>query len=87
MINHLTGNRPVTEENSTQTQEMREWTQAVTNQLNFLEIAVGTGSPEGVLVAGVNKLYRDSTGSAGSILYIKNLVDIAGDESKGWILV
>lgn len=87
MINHLTGQRPVVEENSTQTQEMREWTQAMTNLINFQEIATGTGSPETVLSASVTKLYMDDTGSAGNILYIKKLADIAGDDTQGWILV
>ncbi len=48
---------------------------------------VGTGSPEGVVEARQFSQYVDSTGSTGTILYIKKLTDIGGDRSMGWILV
>lgn len=67
-----------------------EMTQEMANFVNLqadLAIAEGSGSPEGVVDAKVTKLYMDTAGTAGSILYIKRDTDIAGDTTKGWILV
>lgn len=47
----------------------------------------GTGSPEGVVEARSLKRYMDDAGTAGAILYIKQVDDIGGDKSLGWILV
>lgn len=66
----------------------------MTNQFNTFIIAIsdlaieeGAGSPEGVVAARTTKLYMDTTGAPGSILYIKQLSDIGGDVTKGWNLV
>ena len=48
---------------------------------------VGTGSPEGVIDAPQTANYMDDAGTAGNIKYIKRDADIAGDSTKGWILV
>ena len=55
--------------------------------LSELDVATGSGSPEGVLAAGITKQYMDTAGTAGSILYIKRDADIGGDKTQGWILV
>lgn len=47
----------------------------------------GTGSPEAVVVALENQFYVDTAGGTGAVLYVKRDADIAGDRSKGWILV
>ncbi len=47
----------------------------------------GAGSPEGVVEARITSQYMDTTGTAGSILYVKRDQDVAGDRKKGWILV
>lgn len=52
-----------------------------------LDILEGAGSPEGVVVAKSRRLYMDTSGTAGSILYIKKLSDISGNRANGWILV
>jgi len=57
------------------------------NIIGNLTIAEGVGSPETVLSALVTKLYMDTAGTAGNILYIKRDADIAGDKTQGWILV
>jgi len=57
------------------------------NIIGNLTIAEGVGSPEGVLFALVTKQYMDTSGTAGNISYIKRDADIAGDKTKGWILV
>lgn len=59
------------------------WTRGVTN----LDIITGTGSPEGNVSALQKRLYMDDAGTAGNILYIKRDSAVAGDDTKGWILV
>jgi hypothetical protein len=56
-------------------------------QMTELDLIVGTGSPEGVVVAKQGREYMDDAGVAGAIKYIKKLDDIGGDETLGWILV
>lgn len=56
-------------------------------QVAQLGIIVGTGSPEGVIDGEQTQLYMDDSGAAGSVLYIKQLSDIGGDTSQGWILI
>ena len=52
-----------------------------------LDILEGTGTPEAAIEAKTRTLYMATDGTAGSILYIKRDADIAGDRTKGWILV
>lgn len=47
----------------------------------------GSGSPEGLIEGGLKQLYMDEDAASGSVLYIKQKTDIAGDRKKGWILV
>lgn len=61
----------------------KDWAQNVTR----LQILIGEGSPEGVVEAIQTQLYMDTSGTAGSILYIKRDADIDGDRTMGWILV
>lgn len=56
-------------------------------EVERLSILVGTGSPEGVVEAAQTRKYMDDSGTAGAILYIKRDADVAGDRTKGWILV
>lgn len=65
------------------TDEFRGWTADVTRALPV----IGTGSPEGVVTALQFSLYIDDAGGTGSIEYRKMQTDIAGDKSKGWVLV
>lgn len=46
---------------------------------------VGSGSPEGVVEAEQSRFYMDETGTP--VLYIKQLSDISGDRSQGWVAV
>lgn len=65
-------------------QRFMNWTQDVTNAINFSAVAEGAGSPENVISAKANKQYRDT---AGPNLYWKSVDDVAGDKKKGWLLV
>jgi len=60
-----------------------EYFRETTRQVNLSTILSGSGSPEGVLAAEPTQLYMDTSGSAGSILYIKQ----TGISDTGWILV
>lgn len=62
------------------TQIMSEWMEQLSRLVEALQVETGSGSPEGVLVATENKLYRDT---AGNVLYIKTTS--TGD--TGWVLV
>ena len=61
------------------TQIMAEWMEQVSRLLERLQVASGSGSPEGVVTAPVDKFYRDTTGG----FYIKTTD--GGD--TGWVLV
>lgn len=54
-------------------------------QLNGL--LIGTGTPEGNVEASQGQEYMDETGLPGAVKYIKQLADIAGDRSKGWVAI
>jgi len=57
-------------------------------QLIQLDILEGSGSPELVVEATTRRLYMDTAGTAGNILYIKRDADDgSGDRTGGWILV
>lgn len=49
-----------------------------------LTIIPGDTAPEGVVVADVTRLYLDTSRG---FVYIKNLDNIGGDRSKGWVRV
>ena len=75
--------RNIVDENGIMTREMADFVTII----GQLTIAEGAGSPEGVLSANVSKLYMDTAGTAGSILYVKRDAAIGGDATQGWILV
>ena len=67
--------------------KMTDWFRAWTQDITRLDLIVGTGSPEGVVSAEIGREYMDDAGTAGSIKYIKQKSDIAGDSKDGWILI
>ena len=74
---------PIVETDLTMTQAFRERMQ----QLDNLIPLNGTGSPEGAVEALQFQEYIDKTGTASAIKYVKRDTDIAGDKTKGWILI
>lgn len=79
---HNRGNRFVKEDG--------DLTEIATQQnrlLVELDILEGSGSPEGVIAAKTRRVYMDTAGTAGNILYIKRDADVGGDRTLGWILV
>lgn len=55
----------------------------IIRQVNENTVLSGSGSPEGVVTANPKRLYMDTAGTAGSILYVKQ----TGTVKTGWILV
>lgn len=80
-------NIPIVNEKGYMEQPYNLFINDLVNLINFLELLTGSGSPEGVVEAEPTKLYMDTAGTAGAILYIKRDADIGGDKSQGWILV
>lgn len=78
----LNPNQPVLDENMRLTQQARGWANSVTEMAVF----VGSGSPEGVVSAVVGRIYIDTAGASGSVIYAKKLASIGGDDSQGWSL-
>ena len=75
---------PIIEENRTMTREFLTWELLVTRFLPIL----GSGSPEGVVLATIISLYIDvDSTTPGAIEYRKQLDDIGGDKTQGWVAV
>jgi len=67
---------------------MVDWFRSQWNELLRLIPLKGTGSPEGALLALQYREYIDTAATLpGTIKYIKQLPDIAGDKTKGWVLI
>jgi hypothetical protein len=75
--------QPIVDENGTMAQAFRQFTQDASLSIPI----VGSGSPEGVIEAAQYSLYLNSSGGASAIQYRKMQTEIAGDRTKGWILV
>jgi len=83
-ITQISFDRPVVESDGSLTPQSRTFFKTLTNQA----LIIGTGSPEGVVIAEIGASYMDDTGTAGGIMYIKRDADDgAGDKSIGWVLV
>jgi len=65
------------------TDEFQRWMTQVTR----LDLIIGTGSPEGVIEATVGREYLDDTGTTGAVKFNKQLPDIGGDRTQGWVAV
>lgn len=77
-------NRPFVDEEGILTSQSRTFIRSIFIQA----LIIGTGSPEGVVIAEIGSRYMDNTGTTGSILYIKRDADDgAGDKSIGWIAI
>lgn len=82
-MNRLNTENPIVDQTGRMTQVMRAFTLALSNNIPL----VNAGTPEGAVDAPVYSFCIDSTGVAGSLLYIKMQEDIAGDKTKGWVAV
>ena len=82
-ITNLNASAPVVQPTGLPADQFRLWLL----QVQQLGLYIDTGSPEGNVEAEQGAMYMDDAGTAGSILYVKRDADVAGDKSKGWILV
>ena len=83
-ITQISLDRPVVEEDGSLTLQSRTFFKTLSAQA----LIIGTGSPEGVVIAEIGASYMDNTGTTSNIKYIKRDADDgAGDKSIGWILV
>lgn len=85
--NELSFDRPITESDGSLTIQSRTYFLALDDAVNLSTVISGTGSPEGAIEALATKQYMDLAGVAGAIKYIKQVDDVAGDKSLGWVLV
>ena len=58
----------------------REFARAV-NDLDDRSVLRGEGDPNNVVTASVGRLYVDTTGGAGTVLYVKE----SGTGNTGWV--
>lgn len=82
-VNPLSMAEPVVDDNGRPLRNLNLFSEGASK----LPMLKGIGSPEGVVASRQDRIYRDTTGVAGSILYVKNVDDVAGDKTMGWILV
>lgn len=82
-LSPLSTQRAVVDEDGKPLQVLQLFSESVSR----LPILIGTGSPEGVVEDRQSRLYMDTAGVTGTILYIKKYDDIAGNRKNGWILV
>jgi len=82
-VSRLTNKRPIVDEKGVTTQEARSYF----NSVNNLLMITGEGSPESAVSAIQGALYTDLSGTTGTVLYVKILSDISGDDTRGWVLV
>lgn len=74
---------PVVDQQGRPTQILQLFSEELAN----MSLIIGEGSPEGIISARQGREYMDTLGASGSIKYIKQLSDIAGDKKQGWVLV
>ncbi len=83
MIIALERNSQVIDKDGYLTLRAASFFEELTREVNLNTPLEGVGSPEGVLVAEKGQRYMDTTGAAGSVLYIKQ----SGVGKTGWKLV
>ena len=74
---------PIVNESGVMDDVFQRWVTQMTRR----DLIVGTGSPEGVIEATVGREYLDDTGLAGAVKFIKQLPDIGGDRTQGWVAI
>lgn len=79
----IDSNTPITNDDGMMSDVFQRWMSQVTRN----DLIVGTGSPEGVIDALVGREYLDDTGLAGAVKFIKQLPDIGGDRTQGWVAI
>jgi hypothetical protein len=76
----------IVDKNGNMTNEMFAWIEEATTRINNAAPLDGTGTPEASVIADVGRWYVDKGASVGAGIYYKELDNITGDRSKGWVL-
>lgn len=50
-------------------------------------LLIGEGDPNGVIEAPQGREYMNEIGTPGSVKWIKQLADVGGDKSLGWVAI
>jgi hypothetical protein len=79
----LNAGQPIIENNGTMAQAFRTWTLQVSKSAPMLY----AGTPEGNVIAEQYQFLINTSGTTGTLLYIKMQPDIGGDKSQGWVAV
>lgn len=79
----LNAGQPIIEDNGTMAQAFRSWTLQASKSIPLLY----AGTPEGSVTAEQYQFLINTTGTTGTLLYIKMQPDIGGDKSQGWVAV
>lgn len=83
VVNPLSRAEPVVDKDGKPLSNLNLFSEAVSK----LPVLFGNGDPNGVVESRMTRLYMDTAGVSGSILYIKQVDDVAGDKTMGWVLV
>lgn len=82
-ITEISFSRPVIEQDGTLTPQGRSFFRVITDRA----LKIGIGSPDGVVPGVQAAFYMDESALAGSIIYVKQKANIAGDDKFGWVLI
>ena len=82
MIQQPSRDEPIARKDMIAHDQFQGWIDSVTQLLNDLDFVRGAGSPEGVVFAAKEKRYFNTTGAAGTLMYVKN-TDIT--LNTGWV--
>lgn len=72
---------PIVDHSGTMSDAFRTWTQGVDLGTPILY----AGNPDGVVEARQYQLCINTTGTTGSLIYVKMLPDVGGDRRQGWV--
>ena len=82
-IPEISDRRPIVESDGSLTLQSRTYFRVLSDRA----LIIGEGSPEGAVPAVQGASYLDEIGSLGSVFYLKQVADIAGDPLTGWVLI
>lgn len=82
-ITPIDANTPIDSNGGVMSDVFQRWMSQVTRN----DLLIGTGSPEGVIEAEIGREYLDDTGAAGAVKFIKQLPDIGGNRTLGWVAI
>lgn len=79
----IDSNTPIVTGDGVMSDIFQRWMSQITRN----DLLIGTGSPEGAIEAQIGREYMDDAGAAGAVKFIKQLPDIGGDRTLGWVAV